>query len=235
MNDVLTAPLSRTDVLGTWAGLRPLVREASTGKTADLSRKHRVTTSTSGLITVTGGKLTTYREMARDAVDVVVDQIADRLGRRVRHSPTARLRLRGAEGWEEQRDRDPWLADRYGGEGRVVEAMIQADPSLGDPLVPGLPYRRAEAVYAARYEMATTLDDVLSRRTRARLLGRDATAVHAAEIADLVGDELGWAAGERAQQVAAYRRAADREREVPGLPETAALAPTIDRSETARS
>ena len=77
----------------------------------------------------------------------------------------------------------------------------------------GLPYRRAEAVYAVRYEMATTLDDVLSRRTRARLLNRDATAAAAEDVADLVGEELGWTADERARQVAAYRQAAERERQ----------------------
>jgi glycerol-3-phosphate dehydrogenase len=231
VNGALTSRLSRADVRGSWAGLRPLVRQATTGKTADMSRRHRVGVSTSGMITVTGGKLTTYREMAQDAVDVVVDQVADRLGRRVGRSPTARLRLRGADGWEEQREHDPWLAERYGGEGRVVDAMVQADPALGQPLVPGLPYRRAEAVYAVRYEMATSLDDVLSRRTRARLLGREAAAAGADEVADLLGCELGWSSDERARQVAAYRQAAEHEREVPGLPETASLAPILDRPE----
>lgn len=225
MNDALSTPLDRADVRGSWAGCRPLVREASSGRTADLSRRHRVTTSESGVVTVTGGKLTTYREMAQDTVDVVVDRLADRVARRIRRSPTAKLRLRGAEGWEDQRAHDPWLADRYGGEARVVEAMIHTDPSLGDPLVPGLPYRRAEALYAVRYEMATTLDDLLSRRTRARLLGRDATVAAATEVAALIGDALGWSADERARQVAAYRQAAEREREVPGLPESSVLAP----------
>jgi glycerol-3-phosphate dehydrogenase len=232
MNDALTTPLTRADVLGSWAGCRPLVRQASTGKTADMSRRHQVSTSDSGMITVTGGKLTTYREMAQDTVDVVVDQLADKVSRRVRRSPTAKLQLRGADGWEEQDERDPWLARRYGAEARVVAAMVQAGEGLGEPLVPGLPYRRAEGLYAVRYEMATTLDDVLSRRTRARLLGRDASAAAADSVADLIGGELGWSVDERARQVAAYRQAADREREVPGLPETAVLAPvTVDRQE----
>jgi glycerol-3-phosphate dehydrogenase len=221
MNEVLRTPLRRSDVLGTWAGFRPLVRAAASDRTADLSRRHRVRTSGSGLVTVTGGKLTTYREMAQDTVDVVVDLLGDRLARRPGRSPTAKLPLRGADGWEEQRARDPWLADRYGGEARVVEAMIQGDPSLGEPLVPGLPYRRAEALYGVRYEMATSLDDVLSRRTRARLLGRDASSECAAEVADLVGEELGWSEAEKAAQVAAYRQAIDRERDAPGLPEAA--------------
>jgi len=182
-----------------------------------------VTTSAGGLVTVTGGKLTTYREMAADAVDAAVAVIGHDLPRRVGRSRTKRLALRGAEGWRDARDADARLAERYGGEYGVLTAMVAADPTLGDPLVPGLPYRRVEALYAARYEMATTLDDVLSRRTRARLRGRDATAAAAEDVAALVGDELGWSAGERADQVAQYRAAAAREREVPGLPETAVL------------
>ncbi len=106
----------------------------------------------------------------------------------------------------------------------MLAAMIAGDPALGEPLVPGLPYLRAEALYAARYEMATSLDDVLSRRTRARLRDRDATAAAADDVAALVGAELGWSDAERAAQVAAYREASERERLVPGLPEIAALA-----------
>jgi glycerol-3-phosphate dehydrogenase len=94
----------------------------------------------------------------------------------------------------------------------VLRAIIEANPDLANPLIPGLPYRRAEAVYAVRYEMATTLDDVLSRRTRARLLDRDATAAGAAEVAELIGRELGWDADEQARQVATYREAAEKER-----------------------
>jgi glycerol-3-phosphate dehydrogenase len=229
MNAALSSPLERSDVLASWAGLRPLVRQAETDKTADMSRRHKVAASESGVITVTGGKLTTYREMAQDTVDVALERLQQRHGRQApgrKRSRTAKLALRGADGWRDEREDDAWLADRYGGEARVVHAMVDGDPSLGEPLVPGLPYRRAEALYAVRYEMATTLDDVLSRRTRARLLDRDATAAAAADVADLVGDELGWSAEERAAQIAAYRRAAEHEREVPGLPETAALVPS---------
>ncbi|HZM42854.1 MAG TPA: FAD-dependent oxidoreductase, partial [Acidimicrobiales bacterium] len=229
MNDALSTPLDRSDVLASWAGLRPLVRQAETDKTADLSRRHRVATSESGVVTVTGGKLTTYREMAEDTVDLVAKTIEQRRGESVGRGRTAKLPLRGAEGWADERRRDAWLADRYGGEARVVQAMIDADPALGEPLVPGLPYHRAEALYAVRYEMATTLDDVLSRRTRARLLDRDATAAAASDVADLIGDELGWSADERAAEVAEYRRAAQHEREVPGLPETVVLVPSEPR------
>jgi glycerol-3-phosphate dehydrogenase len=106
----------------------------------------------------------------------------------------------------------------------VILAMIAGDPGLGEPLVPGLPYRRAEALYAVRYEMATTLDDVLSRRTRARLRNRDTTAEAAEAVAELVGAELGWSDAERTAQVAAYRRSSERERQAPDLPQIAALA-----------
>jgi glycerol-3-phosphate dehydrogenase len=102
----------------------------------------------------------------------------------------------------------------------VLEAMIEADATLAEPLVPGLPYVRAEAVFAARYEMATTLDDVLARRTRALLLGRDDAARAADDVAALVGAELGWSVDEQAAQAARFRQVAERERAVPGLPPT---------------
>ena len=224
INRSVTEPLDRSDVLGTWAGLRPLVRDAESGRTADLSRRHRVTTSPGGMVTVTGGKLTTYREMAEDAVDAAVAAIGDPLPRRAGRSRTRKLALRGAAGWAEARDHDPHLAERYGGESGVLDAMVAADPSLAEPLVPGLPYRRVEALYAARYEMATTLDDVLSRRTRARLRARDATAGAADDVATLIAGELGWSEDERSAQVADYRAAAERERATPGLPESVVLA-----------
>ena len=223
INRVVREPLDPADVLGTWAGLRPLVRDASDSRTADLSRRHQVLASESGMITVTGGKLTTYREMAEDTVEAALAALSDRgepLPRQARRSRTRSLRLRGAEGWPDARERDAHLADRYGGEAGVVEAMIAADPSLGKPLLPGLPYRRAEAAYAARYEMAQTLDDVLARRTRARLLASDATAAAAGDVADLLAAELGWSETERAAEVTRLREALAREREAPGLLDT---------------
>jgi glycerol-3-phosphate dehydrogenase len=229
INHAIREPLDEKDVLGTWAGLRPLVRDASNSRTADLSRRHRVLTSAGGMITVTGGKLTTYREMAEDAVDAAVATMAsvgEPLPRRTRRSRTRSLALRGAEGWRETQKRDAHLASRYGGEAGVVEAMMAADPTTGEALVPGLPYRRAEALYAVRYEMAVTLDDVLSRRTRSRLLGRDATAAAAHDVAELLSTELGWSETERAAQVDRFQAALAREREVPGLPENVAIAGT---------
>ena len=214
INFSVAEPLDESDILGTWAGLRPLVRDASSERTADLSRRHAVMRSAAGVITVTGGKLTTYRKMAADAVDAVVEAIG-----RGGQSRTKKLPLRGAEGWESIDDAH--LASRYGAEARVVRAIVDAEPSLGEPLVRGLPYLRAEAVYAARYEMARTLDDVLSRRTRARLLGRDASAAAAADVAALIAGELGWTPEEQEAQVRTYVESIDAERAAADLPETA--------------
>ncbi|MGH9230214.1 MAG: glycerol-3-phosphate dehydrogenase/oxidase [Acidimicrobiales bacterium] len=227
INHAISEPLEVSDVLGTWAGLRPLVRDASNSRTADLSRRHQVRTSAAGMVTVTGGKLTTYREMAEDAVDAASRALAsagEPLPRRARRSRTRSLPLRGAAGWREARKRDAHLAGRYGGEAAVVEAMIAADPTMGEALVPGLFYRRAEALYAARYEMAVTVDDVLSRRTRCRLLGRDATAAAARDVAELLAMELGWSEAERAAEVDRFQAALAHERDVPGLPENMTVA-----------
>ena len=224
VNHSIRTPLDEADVIGTWAGLRPLVSDAGSGRTADMSRRHRVLTSASGMVTVIGGKLTTYREMAEDAVDAAIRVTGDPLPRRARRSRTRKLRLRGAEGWERARENDRHLAERYGGESEVLAAMVAADPDLGEPLVPGPPYRRVEALYAARYEMAVTLDDVLSRRTRARLRNRDAVAAAADAVAALIAPELGWSPEVQATQVADYRATSERERQVPGLPEIVALA-----------
>ena len=214
INFSVAEPLDESDILGTWAGLRPLVRDASSERTADLSRRHAVMRSTAGVITVTGGKLTTYRKMAADTVDAAVEQ----LGRGGR-SRTKKLPLRGADGFDAITDEH--LASRYGSEARVVQAIVDAEPAMGEPLVPGLPYRKAEAVYAARYEMAHTLDDVLSRRTRARLLGRDASAAVATEVAALVAPELGWTDERRDAEARRYVELVTAERHAADLPETA--------------
>jgi glycerol-3-phosphate dehydrogenase len=101
--------------------------------------------------------------------------------------------------------------------------MVHGDPAMGAPMVEGLPYLRAEAVYAARYEMAHTLDDVLARRTRALLLARDETAGVADDVARLVAGELGWDDDEAGRQAAAFRALAESERTAAGLPETVAV------------
>jgi glycerol-3-phosphate dehydrogenase len=221
LNAAMSEPVRESDVLGTWAGLRPLLRTASNDRTADLSRRHAVRRSDSGLVTVTGGKLTTYRRMAADTVDEV-DAL---LGKR-RRCRTKRLKLLGADGFEAPPDtnepsRHEHLAGRYGTEAALVENLVDEEPELGEPLVPGLPYLKAEAVHAARREMARTLDDVLTRRTRARLLARDDSAAAAEDVAVLLGRELGWDDAERARQVKEYRASVAAERDAADLPETA--------------
>ena len=214
LNHSVTTGVTEADIVGTWAGLRPLVRQAG-GRTADLSRRHRVSASPGRVVTVTGGKLTTYRRMAADTVDDVM-ALLDRRGR----SRTKSLALVGAEGYVEPADgadAAAHLAGRYGAEAPAVEALLDGDPTLDRPLVPGLPYLAAEAVHAARHEMATTVDDVLSRRTRARLLARDASVAAAPSVARLLAPELGWDDAECERQARAYAADVARERDAAGL------------------
>jgi glycerol-3-phosphate dehydrogenase len=203
LNASVTTGVTADDITGVWAGLRPLVKTGGSARTADLSRRHRVVSNEAGVITVTGGKLTTYREMAEDTVDAVLD----RLGRSAK-CRTKRLPLLGAVGFHEPASESPdaHLAGRYGTEINAIQSLISADPSLGEPLVTGLPYLRAEAIHAVRNEMARTLDDVLSRRTRARLFDRHASVVAAEAVALLIAPDLGWSIDRQAEEVAAYHR-----------------------------
>ncbi len=206
LNGVTDVGATPEDVVGSWAGLRPLLssshRTRTAGRTADLSRRHAVHVAPTGMVTVTGGKLTTYRRMAADAVDAA----ARVLGVDVPSSPTRRLRLFGADGVDPDTAGDDHLVGRYGSDAPAVQALADADPDLAAPLVPGLSYVRAEAVYAARHEMAHTLDDVLDRRTRARVLDRDATARAADAVASLIAPVLGWSDDRRDREVCAFRQ-----------------------------
>ena len=213
LNPNVQEPLSSVDVVGTWAGVRPLLKGAKTDKTADLSRHHKITRWPSDVVSVTGGKLTTYRRMAQDTVDTALEV----LGREAR-CRTKRVALHGAAGHDtvadgglgaEARDR---LVNRYGADAAAVIGLVVADPDLGQPLVPGLPYLSAEARYAADQEMVVTLDDLLSRRTRARLLARDASAEAAESVAALVAGSLGWSVDEQRRQVEQYRASVAAER-----------------------
>lgn len=224
-NAALGEPLGTSDVVGSWAGLRPLLDEVRSKRTADLSRRHRVTTA-GNVVTVTGGKLTTYRRMAADAVDRALEV----LGLAGPGSTTASLRLHGSAatahvGGPVDAATAAHLASRYGSEAADVAALVAADPDLGRPLVAGLPYLRAEAVHAVRAEMARTLDDVLSRRTRSLLLARDASAAAAADVARLLAPELGWSASRAAEEAASYVAATKRERGAAGLASTTAEPP----------
>ncbi len=203
LNASITTGITEADITGVWAGLRPLVKSASSGRTADLSRRHKVNRSLTNVISVTGGKLTTYREMAQDTVDEVCEVLGVR-----RKSTTKNLQLTGAAGYRRPSDAaEAHLADRYGTGAADIAALIRADPQLGEVLVPGLPYTKAEAVHAARAEMAVTLDDVLSRRTRCRLFDRPAAVEAANDVARLIAVDMGWDDAEVQRQVADFRNA----------------------------
>lgn len=185
LNAAITTRVTRDHVTGVWSGLRPLVRTEGSGKTKDLSRRHRVSISKSGVISIIGGKLTTYRKMAEDTVDEALKTI----GRSAR-CKTKRLRLRGAA--DARGTSSLHLFTRYGSDWTEVQHLIDAEASLAQPLIPGMPYLRAEAIHAVRYEWARTVDDVLSRRTRALLLDRRAALAAAPDVARLLAGELGW-------------------------------------------
>jgi glycerol-3-phosphate dehydrogenase len=203
LNGVTDVGATPDEVVGSWAGLRPLLSSSHHARTADLSRRHAVHAAPSGLVTVTGGKLTTYRRMAADAVDAALGV----LGVDGPPSPTRHLRLSGSDGVDPDVAHEDHLLGRYGSDTRKVRALVEADPDLAAPLVAGLHYLRAEAVYAARHEMAHTLDDVLTRRTRARVLDRDATSRAADAVADLLAPELRWDEERRNREVCEFRQA----------------------------
>jgi glycerol-3-phosphate dehydrogenase len=223
VNHWTSANLTPSDVTGSWAGLRPLISDARSERTADLSRRHSVMTSPNGLVTVTGGKLTTYRLMAADTVEAALNVLPDPAAHR-RGSPTARLRLFGAPssgpgqgGSPEGEGPDAGrLYGRYGTEAGEIARICSERPDLAEPIAPSLPYLKAEAVYAARREMAFSLDDVMSRRTRARILDREAAASAAASVASLLAGELGWDSEETARQLASFAAAIESDRRVFG-------------------
>jgi glycerol-3-phosphate dehydrogenase len=223
-NTVTTSHLTRADVTGVWAGLRPLLAPPASGghvseRTADLSRRHTVKTSPHGVVTVTGGKLTTYRKMAQDTVDAAVRVLGE--SPRQRPCVTKSLRLLGAT----TRTRDPVaqaqpqarLVGRYGTEVAAVYAVADGRPELRDPVVEGLPYTGAELLYAVREEMACTLDDVLSRRTRARIQRAHATMAAAPAAAALLAPEMEWDERETADQVSRFVESCQKELLTAGL------------------
>lgn len=171
------------DVLSVFAGLRPLVQSGDGDKTSSIARDHVVSVSRSGLVTITGGKWTTYRHMAEDAVD----RAAQVAGLAQAASITKGLRLRGAQ---EAGDGEPPFAV-YGSDAPALRALIAERPELARPLHPNLPYLAGEVVWAARHELARTVDDVLARRTRALLLDARASSEVAPTVARLLARELG--------------------------------------------
>jgi glycerol-3-phosphate dehydrogenase len=223
VNDTLDVDLGPDDLVGTYAGLRPLAVGGATGPTAKASREHRVTRETNGVVRVIGGKYTTYRVMARDAVDAVLG----RDGARVRPSATAELRLVGAADRADldrlaadlaragfDADVAARLVDRHGTEADQVVAL-GVSLGLGGRLGPGVDAVEAEVAWAVRRELALSVDDVLARRTRLAQELPDRGAAIAPRVAAIMGVALGWDAARQASEVAAYVAGAGREYGVP--------------------
>ena len=212
LNQSITTKVTVDDVTAVWSGLRPLVSNedgsAATGKTADLSRKHKVKVSPSGVISIMGGKLTTYRKMSEHTVDEVVKHTGN-----ARKCKTKSLSFIGAAGFKPSllKGPDAHLAQRFGSEMNMIKDLIAENPTFGRPLIDGLPYLRAEAVFACRHEMAQTLDDVLSRRTRARIINRRATLASARSVAELMAVELNWNSAEIDRQISEFVDSCSRE------------------------
>ena len=226
-NQVLADPLTRDDVIGVYAGLRPLLqpvtRDGQETASTKVSREHTVMEPVPGLVSIAGGKLTTYRIMAQDAVDLALG--AEEAQKRP--SITDRTLLHGADGvfglraripllleelradsqdpeiWTEQRLND--LIARYGSDLHAVLALIQEDPSLERPLEGAPVHLRAEIVHACRAEGALHLEDLLDTRTRLTYSAPHHGDAAVDEIADLAAAELGWDGQRRDREVEAYR------------------------------
>ena len=185
------------DVLSAFAGLRPLVASPDADNTAEISRDHTVSISRSGLVTIAGGKWTTYRKMAQDVVDraAVIGELPDR------PCVTAELNIHG---YHAHADRFGALAP-YGADAEGIRRLIEKQPELGEPLHRRAPILGAQVVWAARHEMARSVADVLARRSRWLLLDAAASIEAAVAVAALLARELGRDARWQREQVAAYR------------------------------
>jgi glycerol-3-phosphate dehydrogenase len=221
VNQVLTTPLTREDVEGVYAGLRPLLAGES-DSTAKLSREHVVAHPVPGLVVVAGGKYTTYRVMARDAVDEAVRALDER----VPPSCTESVPLLGAPGFKAKWNKRSRLAaragvhvarvehllNRYGSLAEEVLGLIAADPRLAEPLPGADDYLHAEVVYAVSHEGARHVDDVLTRRTRISIEAWDRGVSAAPVVAGLMAPLLGWPDEQRERETKYYLARVDAER-----------------------
>src|SRR5437763_7648266 len=191
---------SRDDVLSVFAGIRPLVSSEGVCNTAALSRDHVIHIDSSGLMTICGGKWTTYRRMAEDCVDqaATLAQLPDK------PCVTRDLKIHGYHASSDQFG----PLSVYGSDAPEIRKLVEADPRLGETLHPELAYIKAEVVWAVRHEMARTIEDVLARRTRALFLNARAAMEMAHTVAELMRPELGWDEAARANQVLAFHELA---------------------------
>ena len=213
VNSVLNAPITRADVVGVYAGLRPLLSGESE-ETSQLSREHAVARSVPGLVSVAGGKYTTYRVMARDAIDAAAEDLA----RPVPASVTEHVPLMGADGFAALVNRrvaiaaelgvPSWrlraLLDRYGSLVGEVLAPAEQQPGLLEPVAGAEDYLRAEVAYAATHEGALHLDDLLTRRTRISIETSHRGTESARAVAEVVAPILGWDAVTVEREVETY-------------------------------
>jgi glycerol-3-phosphate dehydrogenase len=231
VNRLLKDPLDHRDVIGVWAGLRPLLKpmrkEGEMGETTKLSREHTVANPVPGLVLVAGGKLTTYRVMAKDAVDHAIRDFGVTPA-----SITDRVPLMGAWGHEARTNQrvalsrssglDVGVIDhllgRYGGLVDEVLDLIHQRPELGEPLPGAEHYLRAEVLYAATHEGARHLDDVLARRTRVSIETFDRGISAARPAAELMAEALGWDEAQVADEVDHYLRRVEAERQSQLMP-----------------
>lgn len=228
LNRLLARPLRRSDVVAAYAGLRPLLSGAAR-RPSELRRRHGVASPLPGLTLVAGGKYTTYRVMAADAVDAA----AAALPGAVPPSRSAEVALLGAEGfsatWQERRHLageagiTPWrmerLLRRYGSEALRLLALMADAPALRAPIEGAEGYLAAEAWFAVSHEGALHLDDVLARRLRAAIETSDRAVGAAKSVADIVAPVLGWDPGTAESEVRRYRRQVERAREAEAQPE----------------
>ena len=213
-NRVLDPQLKVEDIIGVYAGIRPLVSNKSGSATTKLSREHTVDRSAPGFISIAGGKYTTYRVMGKDAIDLA----ALELRKPIKDSVTEKLPLVGADGYfglvqqSGQIATDSSLSEetvihllnRYGSLIYEVLDLVESDSKLAALLDPSLPYIKAEIVHAATHEGARSVADVMSRRTRLAFEAENSGAHLADEVAKLIGAELGWGVKERKASVAEY-------------------------------
>jgi glycerol-3-phosphate dehydrogenase len=216
VNASTSSNLTADDVTGLWAGLRPLLApvdgRALKERTADLSRRHQVTDSGDGVVHITGGKWTTYRQMAEDTVDALGPYVPALKSVRTKH-----LRLHGVGPWRPANGLERHLYERYGEDALVIIDMIASNSELGERPLEGQPYVAAEFLYAVRYEMATSLVDLLTRRTRAHLHDARATLRGAPRVAAIVAEELAWDDEDVRRELDAYESLVKREFGAAGL------------------
>ena len=238
LNATFKIDLGDDDVSGAYAGLRPLIA-AKRDVTADLSRRHAVYDVAPGILGITGGKLTTYRRMARDAVDRVASDLGVSGRSRTRWIRLGSSKLGPLADAVDRRCRRlgidaPGAANLvrcYGDRSLDVLDVAEAE-DLAGPLVPGRAPIAAEAVYVARAEMAVTLSDLLSRRTRLALVDRAGGLGHGGRAAEVLAGVYGWSPTEIARQVYAHRAEVERERGMPLSPAPPAAPETVTRSGT---